>query len=82
MPEKEDLNRRDFLRWIGTAGAGVVLTGCGRNTSTELPDPGINKATALPTPTEMAEKISGETAVPQNPTNAILAVVREMTRLP
>ena len=76
MPENENLNRRNFLKWIGTAGAGVVLTGCGKNLSTELHDTGISKATVLPTPTEIAEEIPGETAVPQNPTDAILAVVR------
>lgn len=59
--KERDLSRRDFLKWLGIAGAGALLAACERQASTQVPtetlEP-IATATETPTPTATPEKIA------------------------
>lgn len=76
MPEKDHLNRRDFLKRIGVAGAGVLLTGCDGRASSELPAPDISRMTAIPTSPVTADEAGGSSAAAENIAVANLSVVR------
>jgi len=47
MSKKKPISRRDFIRWLGMAGAGVALTGCAKS---DLPSPILTNSTQTSLP--------------------------------
>ena len=60
MSEKENFNRREFLRTISIAGAGLYLTGCNQKQTQALPTP-ISEVT-MPNPDEENQNAAAGTS--------------------
>jgi len=50
MSQKKEINRREFIRKMGLAGAGLYLAGCSNQSKEALPTPIANAKTATPAP--------------------------------
>ena len=64
MKKHQSFSRRDFIRWLGMAGAGVALNACGQQ---ELANPRLTKSTqagALLNPLENTATVNTLTGVP------------------
>ena len=65
MSDRKPLSRRDFLRRVGLAGAGLYLAGCTPEQQAALPTPASNTIapTATPAPTTESSSTYGEVAL-------------------
>jgi len=74
MSKKNDINRREFLRTISLAGAGITLAGCSRQSTAGLPTPVSSAATA--TVGDENTQLSSEETANSTPTygDALLAI--------
>ncbi len=79
MSKNKPISRRDFIRWLGMAGAGAALTACGKS---DLSSPVLTTSTQTSLPVNLTQP-PAQTVVPDG--NTYLAVVRgespaELTR--
>ena len=75
MSDEKALNRRDFLKRAGIAGAGLYLAGCANKSTKSLPTPFIEVNPVTPQATNAPDVKSTETSKPANGA-AYLSVAR------